>query len=102
MDIHMPDVNGIEATRRIVEEFPGTKVVAFSMHSDRQFVVGAIKAGVSGYLLKDCAFEELAHARGMQENRPAGKDQQFLPLNRVIKNSKELGTFVQKLLGQMF
>jgi DNA-binding NarL/FixJ family response regulator len=62
MDIHMPEVNGIEATRRIVEEFPGTKVVAFSMHSDRQFVVGAIKAGVSGYLLKDCAFEELAHA----------------------------------------
>jgi DNA-binding NarL/FixJ family response regulator len=62
MDIHMPDVNGIEATRRIVDEFPGTKVVAFSMHSDRQFVVGAIKAGVSGYLLKDCAFEELAYA----------------------------------------
>jgi two-component system response regulator NreC len=62
MDIHMPDVNGIEATRRIVEEFPGTEVVAFSMHSDRQFVVGAIKAGVSGYLLKDCAFEELVHA----------------------------------------
>jgi DNA-binding NarL/FixJ family response regulator len=62
MDIHMPEVNGIEATRRIVEEFPGTKVVAFSMHSDRQFVVGAINAGVSGYLLKDCAFEELAHA----------------------------------------
>lgn len=62
MDIHMPDVNGIEATRRIVEEFPGSKVVAFSMHSDRQFVVGAIKAGVSGYLLKDCAFEELTQA----------------------------------------
>jgi DNA-binding NarL/FixJ family response regulator len=62
MDIHMPEVNGIEATRRIVEEFPGTKVVAFSMHSDRQFVVGAINAGVSGYLLKDCAFEELANA----------------------------------------
>jgi DNA-binding NarL/FixJ family response regulator len=62
MDIHMPEVNGIEATRRIVEEFPGAKVVAFSMHADRQFVVGAITAGVSGYLLKDCAFEELTHA----------------------------------------
>ena len=62
MDIHMPEVDGIETTRRIVEEFPGLKVVAFSMHSNRQFVVGAFKAGVSGYLLKDCAFEELVQA----------------------------------------
>lgn len=62
MDIRMPDVNGIEATRQIIEEFPSTKVVAFSMHSDRQFVMGAIKAGVSGYLIKDCALEELVQA----------------------------------------
>ena len=62
MDIHMPEVNGIEATRQIVEEFPGTKVVAFSMHSDQQYVIGALKAGVSGYLLKDSASEELARA----------------------------------------
>jgi RNA polymerase sigma factor (sigma-70 family) len=62
MDINMPDMNGIDATRQIVAEFPGTKVVAFSMHSDRQFVTGALKAGVSGYLQKDSAFEELARA----------------------------------------
>ena len=69
MDIHMPEVNGIEATRRIVEEFPGTRVVAISMHSDRQYVLGAIKAGVSGYLLKDSAFDELAQAiRTVVEN----------------------------------
>ena len=70
MDIHMPEVNGIEATRQMVAEFPGTKVVAFSMHSDRQFVIGAIKAGVSGYLLKDSASEELARAiRAVADNR---------------------------------
>ena len=70
MDIHMPEVNGIEATRQIVEEFPGTKVVAFSMHSDQQFVIGALKAGVSGYLLKDSASEELARAiRAVADNR---------------------------------
>jgi DNA-binding NarL/FixJ family response regulator len=62
MDINMPDLNGIEATRQIVAEFPGTKVVAFSMHTDHQFVAGALKAGVSGYLQKDSAFEELERA----------------------------------------
>jgi len=62
MDINMPDLNGIDATHQIVAEFPGTKVVAFSMHTDHQFVVGALKAGVSGYLQKDSAFEELERA----------------------------------------
>ncbi len=62
MDIIMPDLNGIDATRQIVEEFPGTKVIALSMHSDRQFVVGMLKAGALGYLLKDCVLEELVLA----------------------------------------
>ncbi len=62
MDIIMPDLNGIDATRQIVEEFPGTKVIALSMHSDRQFVVGMLKVGALGYLLKDCVFEELLPA----------------------------------------
>ncbi len=62
MDITMPDLNGIDATRQIVAESPGVKVVALSMHSDSRFVAGMISAGVSGYLLKDCAFEELTRA----------------------------------------
>ena len=62
MDIIMPELNGIDATRRIVEEFPGTKVIGLSMHSDSQFVAGMLKAGALGYLLKDCVFEELAPA----------------------------------------
>ena len=62
MDINMPDLNGIEATRHITAELPDTKIVAFSMHTDHQFVAGALKAGVSGYLQKDSAFEELALA----------------------------------------
>ena len=62
MDINMPDLNGIDATRQIVAEFSDAKIIAFSMHTDHHFVAGALKAGVSGYLQKDSAFEELAQA----------------------------------------
>ena len=62
MDVNMPDLNGIEATRQILNHSPGIKVIALSMHTDRRFVVNMLKAGASGYLLKDCAFEELSSA----------------------------------------
>jgi len=62
MDIAMPDLNGIEATRQILGKVPRVKVIALSMHSDRRFAVQMLKEGASGYLLKDCAFEELANA----------------------------------------
>ncbi len=62
MDVNMPDLNGIEATRQILSEYPEVKVIALSMHADRRFVINMLKAGAHGYLLKDCAFEELAQA----------------------------------------
>jgi two-component system response regulator NreC len=62
MDVSMPDLNGIEATRQIVAEFPTIKVIALSMHNDRRFVLNMIKAGAKGYLLKDSAFKELTKA----------------------------------------
>lgn len=62
MDVSMPDMNGIEATRKIRVAMPDVKVIALSMHSDRRFVLGMLEAGASGYLLKDCAFGELASA----------------------------------------
>lgn len=62
MDIAMPDLNGIEATRQILSENPGIRIVALSMHSDKRFVSEMLKAGASAYLLKDCAFEELITA----------------------------------------
>ena len=62
MDIGMPDLNGIEATRQMLEKVPGIKIIALSMHADRRFILGMLRAGASGYLLKDCAFEELAAA----------------------------------------
>jgi two-component system response regulator NreC len=62
MDVAMPDLNGIEATRQIIHEHPTVKVIALSMHDDRRFVINMLKLGASGYLLKDCAFRELAKA----------------------------------------
>jgi two-component system response regulator NreC len=62
IDVTMPELNGIEATRQIVRLLPSTKVIALSVHSDRRFVSEMLKAGAKGYLPKHCAFHELATA----------------------------------------
>jgi two-component system response regulator NreC len=62
MDVSMPDLNGIEAATQIKESLPETRVIALSMHSDKRFVMGMLRAGAAGYLLKDCASQELANA----------------------------------------
>jgi two-component system response regulator NreC len=62
MDISMPDLNGIDATRQIMLKSPDVKIIALSMHSDSLFVMNMFKSGALGYLLKDCALEELVKA----------------------------------------
>lgn len=62
MDLSMSNLNGIEATRQIVNEFPHTKVIALSIHSNNRFVADMLRAGASGYVLKECLFEELVQA----------------------------------------
>ncbi|UCC22648.1 MAG: response regulator transcription factor [Planctomycetota bacterium] len=62
MDVSMPDLNGIQATRQIVGKVQNVKIIGLSMHSDNLFVTEMLKSGASGYLLKDCAFEELTQA----------------------------------------
>jgi len=62
IDISMPNLNGIDATRQIVNACPKVKVIALSIHSNRRFVAKMLKAGAKGYLLKDSLFEELSHA----------------------------------------
>lgn len=62
MDVTMPELNGIEATRQLSAELPGVRVLAISMHGDRRFVEAMLEAGAPGYLLKDDAAEECVAA----------------------------------------
>jgi DNA-binding NarL/FixJ family response regulator len=62
MDLTMPEMNGIEATRQIVGNNGGIGILVLSMESERRFVVASLKAGAKGYLLKDSAFAELTTA----------------------------------------
>jgi DNA-binding NarL/FixJ family response regulator len=70
MDISMPDLNGIEATRQILSDNSNVNIIGLSIHSDRRFITRMLAAGAKGYLLKDCAFDELALAiNSVQQNK---------------------------------
>lgn len=73
MDISMPNLNGIDATRKILADRPTVKIIMLSMHSDQRYVIESLRAGATGYLLKDCAVDELMAAILM-----VAKDQIYL------------------------
>jgi len=80
MDVSMPGLNGIEATRRILSASAPPKIIMLSMHSDRRFVLESLKAGAVAYILKDSAFEELLLAiKAVRGNR--------MYLSRLISDS---------------
>lgn len=62
MDVTMPAMDGVEATRHIKEAFPNIIIVMLTMHADQEVLTAAIRAGASGYLVKDCSTEEIASA----------------------------------------
>jgi len=81
MDTAMPNLNGIEAARQIRSEWPDVKVLMVSMHADHQYVLEALRAGVSGYVLKDAAFDELIEAI---ESVLGGKMYLSAPLRELV------------------
>jgi len=62
LDITMPRMNGIEATKKLKTLIPGIKIITHSMHSETQYVKGVLEAGADGYLLKNCTYRQLTDA----------------------------------------
>ena len=62
MDVSMPKLNGIEATRKILAEMSKAKIIMLSMHLDRRYITESLKAGAMGYILKESAFREVSTA----------------------------------------
>jgi DNA-binding NarL/FixJ family response regulator len=62
MDVSMPDIDGVEATRQIKERFPEIRIVMLTMHADQDILADAIRNGANGYLVKDCSTDEIASA----------------------------------------
>ncbi len=91
MDIHMPRCNGVEATRQINEANPDIHVIALSMYPKRHFVTEMLKAGAKGYILKDCAFDELIHAieQVLQGNAYLSREISDVVLNEFVSNVAE-------------
>jgi DNA-binding NarL/FixJ family response regulator len=87
MDITMPDLNGVDATRLIFARYPDVKVIALSVYADQRYVLAMLKAGASGYVVKAAAGEELLHA-----------------IKAVVKNKKYIspeitGVLIEGYLG---
>lgn len=90
MDINMPGTNGIEATRVIKREFPSIGIIALTAHEEEEFVLELVRAGVSGYVLKDIAPDKLVEtiktvAQGNSVIDPSITNLLFNEVNRLSK-----------------
>jgi DNA-binding NarL/FixJ family response regulator len=90
MDVTMPEIDGVEACRAVRKDLPGTQVVMLTMHADQEVLASAIRAGASGYLVKDCSTEEIAAAVRMAASGETALSPQLAAsmLNEVRKWDK--------------
>jgi len=106
MDVTMPELNGIEATRRIGELSPRTRVLALSMHKDSVYVREILRAGAKGYLLKDAAGKDLldavrAVARGEGYLSPGVSEAVLSDYRRHVTNPIDLLTSREREVLQL-
>ncbi|HTP88975.1 MAG TPA: response regulator transcription factor [Candidatus Acidoferrales bacterium] len=106
MDVAMPELNGIEATRRLTASVPHTRVIALSMHKDSVYVREILRAGARGYLLKDSGAEDLvsairAVARGESYLSPAVSNAVLDDYRRHVTNPIDLLTSREREVLQM-
>ena len=100
MDVAMPDLNGIEATQQIKSHYPGTKIIALSMHAEKQFVTGILSAGASGYLTKNCSSDELVNAiRSVAANKKyLSPDIAGIVIEESLTHSRKTGISATSIL----
>lgn len=101
MDISMPKLNGIDATEIIIEQLPLTKILIFSMHENSEFVINSVRAGASGYILKDTSAEEVYKAIksvNKGEKYFSSSVAQVLLNNPISKDEKKLSSREQVVL----
>ena len=106
MDVTMPELNGIEATRRLIELSPRTRVLALSMHKDAVYVREILRAGARGYLLKDSADADLlaavrAVAKGEGYLSPAVSDAVLSDYRRHVTDPLDLLTTREREVLQL-
>jgi DNA-binding NarL/FixJ family response regulator len=106
MDVTMPELNGIEATRRLIELSPRTRVLALSMHKDAVYVREILRAGARGYLLKDSADADLlaavrAVAKGEGYLSPGVSDAVLSDYRRHVTDPLDLLTTREREVLQM-
>ncbi len=106
MDVTMPELNGIEATRRIAESAPRTRVLALSMHKDSVYVREILRAGARGYLLKDSADADLiaavrSVAKGEAYLSPSVSDAVLTDYRKHVSNPIDLLTTREREVLQM-
>ena len=106
MDVAMPELNGIEATRRLGESSPRTRVLALSMHKDSVYVREILRAGARGYLLKDAFDSDLvaavrAVARGEGYLSPAVSDAVLTDYRKHVTDPLDLLTSREREILQM-
>jgi two-component system, NarL family, response regulator DegU len=100
MDVSMPDMDGVEATRRIIHADPDQRIVMLTMHADKDLIDAAIKAGAVGYLTKDCSTDEVIEAVRMAANGETALSPQLAKtmLSEVRKIDEKAGREEDRLV----